>query len=220
MHTPTLRLNPLRTVPVVFALILNAALGPLAPFVQSPLVAERVMGYVGDASTFELDGNAFHSSAHDWDQVYADRNGPPYPNSGADNQLFIVDGFGSGDDIFTGGSTKDINDTSSWLWKVGSVQDKDDIENAFAAAYTASNGHTVAYFGLDRYQTSGDATAGFWFFKNGIAKTGNGAAPGSPFSGVHAEGDILVVLDFTNGGATATATVYKWHLGALLNAGT
>jgi uncharacterized repeat protein (TIGR01451 family)/fimbrial isopeptide formation D2 family protein len=177
------------------------------------------MGYVGDASTFELDGNAFHATAHDWDQVYADRNGPPYPNSDADNQIFISDGFGSGDDILTGGNTKDIDDISSWLWKVGSVQDKDDIENAFAAAYTASNGHTVAYFGLDRYQTSGDATAGFWFFKNGIAKTGNGTAPGSPFSGVHAEGDILVVLDYTNGGVTATATVYKWHNGALTNAG-
>jgi uncharacterized repeat protein (TIGR01451 family) len=31
MHTPTLRLNPLRALPISFALILNAILGPLAP---------------------------------------------------------------------------------------------------------------------------------------------------------------------------------------------
>ena len=93
----------------------------------------------------------------------------------------------------------------------GSVQDKDDIENAFAAAYT-QHGNTFAYFGLDRYQTSGDATAGFWFFKNGIAKT-QVAGNGDRSRGVHAEGDILVVLDFSNGGATASAKVYTWHNG-------
>src|SRR4029077_15736835 len=132
----------------------------------------------------------------------------------------VSDGFNANDDILTGGSTKDIHDISSWQWKNGSVQDKEDIENAFAAAYTASSGHSIGVFGLDRYQTSGDATAGFWFFKNAIAKTGDGSGNGSPFSGGHAAGDALVVLDFSNGGATASAVVYKWHNGALTNSGT
>lgn len=211
------RLNPFRALPVAFALILNLVVGPLGPFV-SQLAPDRVLGYVGDATTFELDGNATTQASHDWDQVYADRNGPPYPTSGADNQRFVSDVVAQGDDILTGGSTKDVNDISSWLWKQSattSVQDKDDIENAFAAAYTASNGHSIGVFGLDRYSIAGDATAGFWFFKNGIAKTGNGAGNGTGFSGVHAEGDVLVVIDFTNGGAQGTATVYKWHNGAL-----
>jgi hypothetical protein len=203
------RLNPLRALPVAFALVLNVVVGPLGPVV-SQLAPDRVMGYVGDATTFELDGNAIHNIGHDWDQVYADRNGPPYPNSGAISQAFKVDGLDAGDDILTGGSTKDVHDISSWAWKIGKVQDKDDIENAFAAAYTAANGDTVGYFGLDRFSNRGDATAGFWFFKNGIAKNANGT-----FSGVHAEGDILVVLDFSNGGATASAKVYTWHNGGL-----
>jgi len=212
------RPNPFRALPVAFALILNVVVGPLGPVV-SQLAPNRVMGYVGDATTFELDGNATTQSTHDWDQVYADRNGPPYPTSGADNLLWTSDVFGQGDDILTGGSTKDVNDISSWLWKQSSttsVQDKDDIENAFAAAYTASNGHSIGVFGLDRFSISGDATAGFWFFKNGIAKTGDGSGNGTGFSGVHAEGDVLVVIDFTNGGAQGTATVYKWTNGALL----
>jgi uncharacterized repeat protein (TIGR01451 family) len=163
---------------------------------------------------FELDGNAVHEAAvagDDWDQVFAG-------TSAADDTRPLTDGFGAGDDIFTGGNTKDIDNISSWLWKVGSVQDKDDIENAFAAAYT-SGGSTYAYFGLDRYQTSGDATAGFWFFKNGIAKAGNGSGNGTGFTGVHAEGDILVVLDFSNGGVNASAKVYTWHNGALTDTG-
>ena len=211
--------SPIRAVPVAFALIFNIAMGPLAPVVQSQLLGNQTaMAYVGDPSTFELDGNATTQSSHDWDQVYNDRNGPPFSSSGADNLVFTSDTFGAGDNILTGGSTKDINDMSSWLWKQSattSVQDKDDIENAFAAAYTATNGHSIGVFGLDRYSISGNATAGFWFFKNAIAQAGNGSGNGTGFTGTHAEGDILVVIDFTNGGALGTATVYKWHNGAL-----
>ena len=177
-------------------------------------LASPIKAAVG-SNLFELDGNAVDDSGaalpDDWDKVNAG-------TSGATSTVFKTDGFGAGDDIFTGGSTKDGINLSSWLWKVGSVQDKDDIENAFAAAYT-SGSDTFAYFGLDRYQTSGDATAGFWFFKNAIAKTGAGSGNGSSFSGVHAEGDILVVLDFSNGGATASAVVYTWHNGALTATG-
>jgi uncharacterized repeat protein (TIGR01451 family) len=219
MNTSDHLFNPFRAIPVVFALILNVVMGPLGPVVQSQLLGNQTaMAYVGDASTFELDGNATTQSTHDWDQVYNDRNGPPFSSSGADNLVFTSDTFGAGDDILTGGSTKDINDMSSWLWKQSattSVQDKDDIENAFAAAYTATNGHSIGVFGLDRYSISGDATAGFWFFKNAIGQAGNGSGNGTGFTGTHAEGDILVVIDFTNGGAQGTATVYKWHSGAL-----
>jgi hypothetical protein len=219
MNTSDHSFNPFRAIPVLFALILNVVMGPLGPVVQSQLLGNQTaMAYVGDASTFELDGNATTQSTHDWDQVYNDRNGPPFSSSGADNLVFTSDIFGAGDDILTGGSTKDINDMSSWLWKQSattSVQDKDDIENAFAAAYTATNGHSIGVFGLDRYSIAGDATAGFWFFKNAIGQAGNGSGNGTGFTGTHAEGDILVVIDFTNGGAQGTATVYKWHSGAL-----
>jgi uncharacterized repeat protein (TIGR01451 family)/fimbrial isopeptide formation D2 family protein len=201
-----------------------AALFVLSLLMQTGALATPVatQAYVGDSvsSPFELDGNAVHQSGHDWDQVYADRNGPPYSSSGASHVIFVTDVTGQGDDILTGGSTKDTIDLSSWLWKQSSttsVQDKDDIGNAFAAAYTAQSGHRIAYFGLDRYSISGDATAGFWFFKNGIAKTGNGGGNGTGFSGVHAEGDVLVVMDFSNGGSNGSATVYTWHNGALMN---
>jgi uncharacterized repeat protein (TIGR01451 family) len=206
--------NPFRAIPVAIALIFNIVAGPIAPLLQSQIAAlapSRVMGYVGDASTFELDGNATTQSTHDWDQVYAG-------TSGANDTVFKQDVTGQGDDILTGGNTKDIYDLSSWLWKQSattSVQDKDDIENAFAASYTSSIGHTIGVFGLDRYSIDGDATAGFWFFKDQVAKAGNGSGNGTGFTGVHTEGDILVVIDFTNGGAAGTATIYTWHNGAL-----
>src|SRR5512146_1005321 len=140
MTTSLIRSTPFRALPVAFALIFNVVLGPMLPFANTALTGpQTALAYVGDSGTFGLDGDAWHSgSEHDWDQVYADRNGPPFTASGADNLVFTSDVTGQGDDILTGGGTKDINDLSAWLWKVGpttSVQDKDDIENAFAAAY-------------------------------------------------------------------------------------
>ena len=183
--------------------------------VASPVAA--YVGTPGGSTIFELDGNATDSnsaalSPDDWDRIDT-------PPNHADSSVFIDDGFNANDDIFTGGGSKDPEAISQWLWKVGSVQDKDDIENAFAAAYTGTNGHTFVYFGLDRYQTSGDATAGFWFLKNAVGKTGAGTGNGSPFSGSHSVGDVLVVLDFSNGGSTASAQVYTWN-GSGLTAGT
>ena len=74
-----------------------------------------------------------------------------------------------------------------------------------------SNGHVLLYAGLDRFDNSGDATAGFWFFQNPIGRapsiTTNG---GHPFTGTHADGDILLVSDFTQGGSVSTIKVFRW----------
>ncbi|MEA2518707.1 MAG: hypothetical protein QOF49_787, partial [Chloroflexota bacterium] len=178
-------------------------------------VASPVAAYVGPAggtsTLFELDGNAVDNSPagrpDDWDKVAANTDT-------ADSSIFLNDGFGANDDIFTGGHSKDGEPISGWEWKLSSPQDKDDIENAFAAAYTGTDGHTYVYFGLDRYQTSGDATAGFWFLKSGVAKVADGS-----FTGAHVDGDILVVLDFSNGGAVASSQVYRWSGSGLVKDG-
>src|SRR5678816_1427406 len=123
-------------------------------------------------SVFELDGNAVTTATHDWDQVFADNNVEPPPVSGALASAFVTDKVNSNtDDIFQGGGSKDILGIQSgrWLFTDSKPQPKDDITHAYAAAYTdPSNGHLILYAGLDRFDNSGDATAGFWFFKNAI----------------------------------------------------
>jgi uncharacterized repeat protein (TIGR01451 family) len=181
----------------------------------------RLLSLLG---TFELDGNAITgllgssgsiTTSHDWDQVFADNGATPPPVSGAIASSFVTDKVNSNtDDIFTGGGSKDILGIQSgrWLFTDSKPQPKDDITHAYAAAYNdASNGHLLLYAGLDRFDNSGDATAGFWFFKNNIGEnpaiTTNG---GHPFVGTHANGDILLVSDFTVGGSTSTIKVFKW----------
>jgi len=201
---------------------------------------------VHDENVFELDGNAITNTSEptnpqshtctgcdDWDHVFA---GTDF----AEATAFVTDSTlsgglaGAGDSILTGGSTKDINDLPSWLWKQTtstSVQDKDDIEHAYAAQYKVdksgagqqcgSSGATancvLLYFGADRFSNSGDAVMGFWFFKSpqvglsALDAQGNGT-----FTGQHTartatdHGDILVVSDFRAGGKAPSIQVYEW----------
>jgi hypothetical protein len=141
--------------------------------------------------------------------------------------------------IFTGGGSKDPQDINNWAWKdgAGGLPDKDNLVHAFAARYsiqgttsagtcpngTDLNGGTfnssvacqVIYFGSDRFDNSGDAQQGFWFLQNAIGLGTNAVGGGSGFtsnnpSSFHRNGDVLVVSDFSNGGGTATITVYQW----------
>jgi len=182
----------------------------------------RMLSLLG---TFELDANAITgvlgsagstTTSHDWDQVYADNQAnPATKTSGAVASAFVTDKVNStSDDIFQGGGSKDINGIQSgaWLFTGSKPQGKDDITHAFAAAYNdPGNGHLILYAGLDRYDDSGDATAGFWFFQNNVAENPNVTQNGGhPFTGTHTDGDILLVSDFTVGGSTSTIKVFKW----------
>ena len=150
------------------------------------------------ATQFELDGNAVSNGHDDWSNVLA--------GTGSDfNHSFTTDTPGSDSTYFTGGGSKDGNAISSWAYNNLGAQDKDEITHSFSSAYI-NNGHLDLYFGMDRYANSGDATAGFWFFQNKIATDGSGG-----FTGTHAVGDLLIVSDFTNGGAISGITAYKWN---------
>ena len=118
------------------------------------------------------------------------------------------------DDIFTGGGSKDTQGIQDgrWLFTDSKPQAKNDITHAYAAAYTdPDNGHLILYVGLDRFDNSGDATVGFWFFRNQIGLNPDVTTKGGhPFVGAHADGDILLVSDFTQGGSTSTIKVFQW----------
>jgi len=195
---------------------------------------------VHDTGVFQLDGDAssatqpgsppLPAATDDWDKV-CHQYASPLPTGGCgttSNTTGSTSGSwaadGAGLSIFTGGGSKDPQDISSWNWKDGSVPDKDNLVHAFAVRYslpddpvggaTACPAGTfptceVIYFGIDRFDNSGDAQNGFWFLKSNI-NTVAGAHGTGTFSGVHQNGDILVVSDFSIGGTTSIITVYKW----------
>lgn len=165
-----------------------------------------------DARSFELDANAWNTSASgdDWSLVVpADHSSTDIVSS------FVPDGENPPVDTsyFTGGGSKDLNDVSAWAHTTGDVApDKNEITNAFAVAYRSQRdtgktnvGDLLVYFGLDRYANNGDAQVGFWFFRNTVGMRSDGT-----FSGRHRVGDILVLSHFTQGGSVSDVNVYAW----------
>ena len=173
---------------------------------------------VHDTGAFELDGNATNGAAagDDWDNVCHQVTGTDCSTSNNTSALggaTAVDWVAEPNhnaSIFTGGGSKDPQDLNQWAWKdAGGLPDKDNLLHSFAARYSTSAGE-VLYFGSDRFDNSGDAQQGFWFFQNSIGLNGGSVGGGTGFTGVHKNGDVLVVTDFSNGGTTSTITVYAW----------
>jgi hypothetical protein len=181
----------------------------------APLVLASGSALALPVGLFELDGNVADNlgAGDDWENVYLHTDS-------ALATAFISDGVRDGEDtFFTGGGSKDTNDVTQWLYATSNdvVPDKDDIEHAFAAAYADPvNKDLIFYFGADRLDPGeGSAQIGFWFFRNsvGLVPIGAGKSTGK-FTGQHANGDILVLLDFLKGGSLGAINVYKWQNGA------
>jgi hypothetical protein len=190
------------------AAVLAAA--AITAFGAAPAVA------VHDTGAFELDGNAVNGAApgDDWDnvchQVIHTDCSTTSDTTGATAVDWVAE-LNLNSTIFTGGGSKDPQDINQWAWKdgAGGLPDKDNLLHSFAARYLTSAGD-VLFFGSDRYDNSGDAQEGFWFFQNEISLGSNSIGGGTGFNGVHKAGDLLVISDFSNGGGTSTITVYKW----------
>lgn len=163
------------------------------------------------SNIFELDANVADPAGggDDWATLYADATLP----AGGSTAFTGIIPDSLGQTIFAGGGSKDDLDVpGNWMHSAGSVPDKDEITNAYAAAYLAPDGSDpgsdsdlLLYFGSDRLAQNGSANVGFWFTKEKIGPVAAGA-----FSGKHAIGDTLVLSEFTNGGAVSTIQVWKW----------
>ena len=156
---------------------------------------------VHDEGIFELDGNALDQGGvdgDDWEDGTA----------GANDDLFIpgsVEKDGADTTYFKEGGSKDHHDIDDWKWSGTDVApDKDELLDVFAAVYEA--GDTLVYFGADKFDDSGDAQIGFWFFQDKVSLDDDGT-----FNGLHTVGDVLVLSDFTNGGEVDLICVYEWN---------
>ena len=134
--------------------------------------------------------------------------------------VFLVDPIstdttacGPGDPTTLGGTNGDA--ISTYPVGIGPVPPKDDLSDVYAVSHTrAIDGHPELYFAAERLDTNGDSHMDFEFLQSAVSlapcATGAGA-----MSGHRSQGDLLVAVDFTNGGALAGFTVFQWHCAAL-----
>jgi hypothetical protein len=210
-----------------------AVLLSLVIIVGAGLVFVRTVLAVHDTGAFELDGNATQSVSDDWDEVFLGTSDAIASSFNSDD--LVGNGPSLQATIFTGGGSKDPQDINQWAWKDGSggLPDKDNLLHSFAARYSLTptlpggscpNGTggagqpafdptipcDVLYFGSDRFDNSGDAQQGFWFFQKQITLGTDSLGGGQSFNGVHEPGDLLIISDFSNGGTVSTITIYTW----------
>lgn len=178
----------------------------LSPPVLLVCLAIAMVDSADAQSAFELDGNAMPegvATTEDWAILHdggAETGGQSIAYTG-----IVAD---PGQNTIFGGKAKDIEDISAWRWKqTGGFPDKNDITNAYAAAYTdAATGDLIVNFGADRYANSGDAFLGFWFFKDRVQLNDDGT-----FSGNHRVGDVLVLVNYPQGSSPPEVQVIQWN---------
>lgn len=182
------------------------------------MVVAGVPAYSLPTNIFELDANTVDATGggEDWNTLYADTSAP-FGSSAAFSGI-LEDPLNQ--TVFVQGeTTKDDVDTDTWQHKTGSVPDKDELTNGYAAAYLGPDGpdtgtaqDIIIYFGADRYATNGAANLGFWFYQTefGPDPIAAGADTGDFHGDPHTTGDVLVLSEFTNGGAVPNIQVWVW----------
>jgi hypothetical protein len=114
---------------------------------------------------------------------------------------------GAGDPTTFASSVKNGDLINGISFAPGNVPNKDDLSNVYAVSH-ATAARPELYFGAERLTDNGDSHIDFEFLQSVI-----GLTPGcsGTFSGHRTEGDLLVAVDFTGGGGTATDALYQWH---------
>jgi Prealbumin-like fold domain len=117
----------------------------------------------------------------------------------------------------------------TWHWDAGNVPAKDDLVNSYVYATMPTSGpladHLILYGGLERLDESGDSHVDFEFLQNSInivdqAVSGDDAIPCNDpladptpceFSGIRELNDVIVSMDFVQGGGIGSVEVRRWN---------
>ncbi|WP_316635546.1 T9SS type A sorting domain-containing protein [uncultured Flavobacterium sp.] len=136
----------------------------------------------------------------------------------------------SDSNIFSGNSNKNGDNPTTWALGAGSIPQKDDIVDVFgylrrdlspAALAINPNGILWGFGGASKISSDGNSHFDFEFFRtevtfNGSALVGSGAQSGhtawafDATGKVLVPGDVLVAIDFENGGTKPFASVRVW----------
>lgn len=152
----------------------------------------------------------------DWADLF-DGSGQLYPNAlqtyGGLAAVFNMDERASKGAVdsttFTGSKNDDLH--SSWQWVTGNVPAKDDLSNVYLYATTKDNpdpmvDDMILFAGLERIDPGGDSHVDIEINQQPISLN-----PDGTFSGEKTVDDLLVVMDFKNGGDLGFVEINTWN---------
>jgi len=105
-----------------------------------------------------------------------------------------------------------------WHWDAGNVPAKDDLSNLYAYATFTAEGHLILYAGFERLAPEGDSHIDIEFFQSAVAldeavpcnDPGPDATP-CEFEGIRTVGDVIITMDFLQGGAIGQVVIREWN---------
>src|SRR5574341_946058 len=173
---------------------------------------------VHDEGNFELEGDIPDSAAAgpDWGSVF-DANGNVVDLDGGLAAAFAMDDISPAGDVddtvFTSGGTKNSQQPSAdWEWGTQSVPAKDDLSNVYAFGTIDDAGNLILYAGVERLAPNGASHIDLEFNQHEISLDETPPCSNEPckFLGNKTVGDILVAMEFQQGGALGELRAYRW----------
>ena len=181
---------------------------------------------VGDWFIFSegANPNGIFPSIIDFNNV--DENGSlivgdwPYPNT-----FFFRDEIGNKDPTIFTSSNKIDDNPKTYEWGLQSAPNKNEIQNAMVHFTFGDDGLSPpgdpndlwVLFAADREVTNGSSYIDFEFLQEPLSRTGLQAGSGGftteapDATGGRTVGDILITIEFTNGGGAANVVIRRWE---------
>ena len=124
-----------------------------------------------------------------------------------DNQAFECGGTAASGAYIFGGGDKWDGGLSTLTYGTGPVTGKDGIADAYLVSRSGSSGGAEVFMGAQRTIGNGDSHVDFQFLQDSVATTGSCSGG---FTGSREQGDVMVSMDYVNGGGTQAPTIYQW----------
>ena len=210
--------------------------GPMIALIALMLGVGSALAVHDPTGPMELDGNIADAGGGgtDWGAIFGANgqeiaSGLPAGTLDTTNVIRdFVPGASGPDGTYHEPSNKDdqaIGPTGA-TWgcvSVANPTDKTDIVNAYGMAVQGdaetgdgdSADDQLFYFGVERFDNSGDAFIGLWLFQDDVSCTADGK-----FVGTKRTNDILILANFTGGGSTASIQMFRYTAGVGAAAGT
>ena len=165
------------------------------------VIPGRLALFGGVAASFEADANAAKGGTD------------PTTFSGAGGSNKNNDPLGPQDCVAQGLPAN----CDSWHWDGGNVPAKDDLTNVYAYATFNEDEELIIYAGFERIAPEGDSHVDLEFFQDPVAlyedppcnDPGNDPVP-CDFTGVRTIGDLIVSMDFVQGGGIGEVSIRAW----------
>ncbi|MEO7268365.1 MAG: SdrD B-like domain-containing protein [Knoellia sp.] len=187
----------------------------------------------------ELEGNILDNTTadppYDWSDIFTDGSATAEPTVKAGLPSSILDpdftrdfrttaagAYVNGDlSYFATGSKDTLDINPGWQCKkTNNATDKGDWVNAYGYAArvdhdsnSATDDHTVFFFGLEKDDDNGTNNVGIWLLQDEDVACETSGGGNVPFAGQHVDGDLLAVVAYDSGGTVGTAQGYVWNAG-------